>query len=155
MAILDGENVLYIGKADSDQAIRMISRLGSRLPANATALGKALLSGLEDDEVRQRFSQGLPRLTDHTITDLEPLLAQLKQVRENGIAWEEEESTPHLCCVAVPLRQRGSVFAALSVSMPLFRATPEKREGVSNCLREVASEINTLAEERGISLDIL
>ena len=39
--------------------------------------------------------------------------------------------------------------------MPLFRATPEKREGVSNCLREVASEINTLAEERGISLDIL
>lgn len=155
LAILDGENVLYIGKADSDQAIRMISRLGSRLPANATALGKALLSGLEDDEVRQRFSQGLPRLTDHTITDLEPLLAQLKQVRENGIAWEEEESTPHLCCVAVPLRQRGSVFAALSVSMPLFRATPEKREGVSNCLREVASEINTLAEERGISLDIL
>ena len=63
LGILDQGNVLYIEKQDSTQAIRMISWVGNRLPATATAIGKALLSGLTDSQVRALYQNGLSRLT--------------------------------------------------------------------------------------------
>ena len=74
LGVLDQGNILYLEKVDSPQAIRLISRVGDRLPANATALGKALLSGLSDEEVRTLYAAGLPRLTSHTVTELPQLL---------------------------------------------------------------------------------
>lgn len=144
--ILDQGNVLYIGKEDSKQAIRMISRVGNRLPANATAIGKALLSGLGDDEVQALYSQGLPQLTEHTISDMQLLLSQLDAIRRGGIATECEESTAQLACWAVPLRFEGQVFAALSVSVPLFRCAEEKINEVCRCLREAQAEIEHLTD---------
>ena len=52
MGILDQDRVLYVAREDSPQPIRLISWVGTRLPANATAVGKALLSGLTNEEVR-------------------------------------------------------------------------------------------------------
>ncbi len=155
LAVLDGRDALYLGKADSNQAIRMISRLGSRLPANGTALGKALLSGLTAEEVRACFPDGLPRLTEHTVTDMDVLLEQLADIRTKGIAWEREESTDHLCCFAVPLRRGDRVFAAISVSMPLFRCTAEKQERVCRCLSEARQVLEHMAEEQDFSLEVL
>ena len=144
MGRLDGGDVLYMEKEDSPQAIRMISQVGNRLHANATAIGKALLSGLTDEELRILYAGGLPRLTENTVTDMDTLLAQLAEVRAGGIATEREESTPQLACWAVPLRRRDKVFAALSVSVPLFRCSPEKVDLVCRCLREAQAEIERL-----------
>lgn len=152
LGILDQENVLYIEKADSPQTIRMISRVGKRLPANSTAIGKALLCGLDDDAVRALYPDGLPQLTEHTVVEMAKLLEQLESVRQAGVATEEEESTPQLRCWAVPLRRRNEVFAALSVSVPLFRCTPEKEEQVRGCLLDAQREIERLAEARNFSL---
>ena len=146
LGILDQDSVLYVEKEDSPQAIRMISRVGNRLPANATAIGKALLSGLTDQQIRRLYAGGLPRLTEQTVTDLEALLAQLRSVRAGAIATEQEESTPQLACWAVPLRQRQQVFSALSVSVPLFRCQPEKVDLVCRCLLEARAEIEELAK---------
>ena len=144
MGRLDGGDVLYMEKEDSPQTIRMISQVGNRLHANATAIGKALLSGLTDAELRTLYAGGLPRLTQNTVTDMDTLLAQLAEVRAGGIATEREESTPQLACWAVPLRRRDKVFAALSVSVPLFRCSPEKVDLVCRCLREAQAEIERL-----------
>ena len=152
LGILDRGDVLYIGKEDSTQAIRMISRVGNRLPANATAIGKALLSGLSDQEVRKLYAGGLPRLTEQTVTDLDQLLEQLRSVREGAIATEQEESTPQLACWAVPLRHRHRVFSALSVSVPLFRCQAEKVEQVCRCLLEAQAEIENMAGIRDFSM---
>lgn len=152
LGILDQGNVLYVEKEDSTQAIRMISRVGNRLPANATAIGKALLSGLTDQEVRNLYAGGLPRLTERTVTDLEVLLTQLQAVRVGGIATEQEESTPQLACWAVPLRRRQRVFSALSVSVPLFRCHPEKVELVCRCLLNAQAEIERMAKIRDFSM---
>ena len=76
MGILDQDRVLYVAREDSPQPIRLISWVGTRLPANATAVGKALLSGLTNEEVRALYAGGLPRLTEQTITDVETLLAR-------------------------------------------------------------------------------
>ena len=70
MGILDQDRVLYVAREDSPQPIRLISWVGTRLPANATAVGKALLSGLTNEEVRALYAGGLPRLTEQTITDV-------------------------------------------------------------------------------------
>lgn len=91
-------------------------------------VGKALLSGLTNEEVRALYAGGLPRLTEQTITDVETLLAQLEAVRRGELAMEREESTDQLACWAAPLRRKGTVFAALSISVPLFRCREEKIE---------------------------
>lgn len=100
MGILDQDRVLYVAREDSPQPIRLISWVGTRLPANATAVGKALLSGLTNEEVRALYAGGLPRLTEQTITDVETLLAQLEAVRRGELAMEREESTDQLACWA-------------------------------------------------------
>ena len=146
LGILDRGDVLYVEKVDSPQAIRMISWVGNRLPANATAIGKALLSGLEDGEVRALYADGLPRLTERTVTDLDTLLSQLEQVRAGGFATEREESTPQLACWALPLRRKQRVFSALSVSVPLFRCQEEKVDQVCRCLLDARAEIERMAK---------
>lgn len=109
---------------------------GRVIPANCTALGKALMSGLDDEEIRLLFEDGLCRMTKHSVTDIEDLLAQIRIVRREGIAWEHEESNDNICCYAVPLHQRGKVFAAVSVSVPSFRCTSEKKQLVKECLKK-------------------
>ena len=122
------------------------------LPANATAVGKALLSGLTNEEVRALYAGGLPRLTEQTITDVETLLAQLEAVRRGELAMEREESTDQLACWAAPLRRKGTVFAALSISVPLFRCREEKIELVRRSLLTAQAEIEKLAETRNFGL---
>lgn len=152
LGVLDEENVLYVQKVDSPQKIRMISYVGNKLPANSTAIGKALLSGLNDEAVKALYSGGLPRLTEHTVVDMQQLLLQLHDIRDKGIASEKEESTPQLSCWAIPLYSQGSVFAALSVTVPLFRCSDEKEQIVRSCLLNARKEIEQLAESRKFSL---
>ena len=141
--ILDRGEVFYVAKEDSPQAIRMISRVG-------TALGKALLSGHTDQEVRGLYPEGLPKLSQRTITDMDELLDQLRAIREGAVATEWEESTDQLACWAVPLRKDGRVFAALSVSIPVFRCGEEKIAQVAQCLCTAQSQIEKLAEVHDI-----
>lgn len=150
--VLDQGNVLYIAKEDSPEAIRMISRVGNRLPANATAIGKALLSGLTNDEIRALYPDGLPRLTNHTITDMDTLLTEVDTVRRGDIATEREESTPQLACWALPLHRDGKVFAALSVSVPLFRCEPKKISLIYHSLQEAKTKMEQLAEMQNFSI---
>lgn len=155
LGVLDRGNVLYIRKVDSPQPIRMISHVGNRLPANGTAIGKALLSGLSNEEVRGLYADGLPRLTNHTIVDFDTLLDQLEEIRKTGIAWEREESTDQLYCWAVPLYRGGRIFASLSVSVPLFRCSDEKESLVLNSLFKAKQEIEPIAETQSFSLELL
>lgn len=87
MGILDQDRVLYVAREDSPQPIRLISWVGTRLPANATAVGKALLSGLTNEEVRALYAGGLPRLTEQTITDVETLLPSWRRSGAGNWLW--------------------------------------------------------------------
>ncbi len=152
LGILDHQNVLYIAKEDSTQEIRMISKVGNRLPANSTAIGKALLSGLSDAEIEALFEDGMPTLTAHTVHSVPELIRQLQRIRSGGIAHEQEESTEQLACWALPLRRNKEVFAAISISVPLFRCTEEKRILVEQCLKKAQFEIETFTEHRNFTL---
>ena len=106
----------------------------------ATALGKALLSRFSLEELNTLYPQGLEAVTESTVTNIAKLYEQLQCVKKDGFAYEWEESNKHICCIAVPVLIEGNVVSALSVAVPVFRYTEEKKECIKNCLIRAAEE---------------
>jgi IclR family KDG regulon transcriptional repressor len=141
LGILDGTDVLYVEKIDPKQAVRITSSVGSTLKAYATSLGKCLLSGLSDEAIRQLYPDGLESYTANTVPDLDALLSQAQQVRQQGFIYERGETNIDIECVGVPIKVNHTVLAAMSVSLPSFRSTPEKIEEITKLLKEHAIKI--------------
>ncbi len=146
LGVLDGSDIFYLHKEDSKKAIRMYSSIGKRLPAYGTALGKAILSGHSEDDIRALFPEGLIALTKNTITDFDKFLQQVEKVRLEGIAYEKEEANLEIQCIAVPLRKNGAIQAALSVSIPVFRATDSLMEEVQTLLLTAQRRIEIILQ---------
>ena len=127
LAALDGSDVVYLSKCGGTPTVQMSSSVGKRLPAHATALGKALLSGKSDKDIRKIYHAGeMQQLTPSTITDPELLITQLHEIRSEGFAYECEESSLGIRCIAVPVMEgSGSVYLGLSLSVPAVRTEPE------------------------------
>jgi DNA-binding IclR family transcriptional regulator len=123
LAVLEGIDVVYIYKFDSTHAIRIYSQVGKKIPAHTTAIGKALLSGYSDDEIRRLYPEvKLPALTRNSITSVKVLIDQLREVRRTAIAYEQEESTPYVKCVAAPVMNSKEIpIAGISVALPVYR----------------------------------
>ncbi|MEU4344680.1 IclR family transcriptional regulator [Nocardia sp. NPDC023852] len=117
LGVLDGREVLYLDKAGGRCAATVPTRLGGRMPAHSTALGKALLASLEPSIVEVSFRDRIPQLTPRTICDRTELHRELMRIRHRqGVAVDNEESVPGIGCVAVPIRGRSVAVAALSLS---------------------------------------
>jgi DNA-binding IclR family transcriptional regulator len=146
LAVLDGIENVYLAKEDSDQRLVLQSRVGARLPAYATGLGKVLLSGLDDDEVLARLSRmELRAFTAKTIIDPVRLLTVLHKVRENGYSMDYGEYTEGVICVAVPVRDHHSrVMAAISVSVPEIRANLEFQQKAVEVLGREAARLSAV-----------
>ncbi len=120
LAVLDGTDVVYVTKLRSRTAPPLGSRVGGRLPAHTTAVGKALLAFAGDEAVDRVIETGLRPLGPATITDPARLRAELDTIRETGIAYETEESGPDVACAAAPVVHRtGKPIAGLSISTRL------------------------------------
>jgi len=121
VAVLDDREVVYVERLDSPNPVRSVVRVGERLPAHCTAAGKALLAWAPE-EIVESMAGLLHRHTEHTITDMEGLRAELACVRETGFASARGEWHLTVTCVAVPVRNRsGEVIAAINVSGPTAR----------------------------------
>ena len=136
LGVLDDVDVLYIAKVESDRPFRLVSRVGMRLPAWATGLGKVLLASLPADELRQRMAKiKFVRFTETTVRDMDQLELVLERIRAEGIGRDEGEYTAFVYCVAVPVRdQSGAVVAAMSCTLP---EPPHRRPGGEDHLAEV------------------
>lgn len=134
LACLDGADVLYLAKRESTHALRMFSAIGRRLPAHATALGKAMLAEKGDDAVRTLTAHPLEALTPHTITDPTALVAEVHQTRERGYAVDRGENAEGICCFAVALPAGEAGPHAISVSIPVLRLTPELEDRATQAL---------------------
>lgn len=118
LAVLDRTDIVHIAVLQPERAIRYYAPVGQREMAHCTGLGKVLLSGLTDDEVQEVVDQrGLPGRTDRTITTIAALRAELRLIREQGYAVDNEESLVGLRCIAAPVfDDRNRVVAAVSAS---------------------------------------
>lgn len=139
---LDGHDVVYLATRESRQYARTASKVGRRLPAYATALGKALLAERFGAELDAHIPETLTPLTSRTLTDRGGLDAALDQVRVRGFATEDEENTPGIKCFAVTLRYRHPAQDAISASVPLSRLTSEREREIVDALRLVCDKVS-------------
>lgn len=145
LACLDGTEVVYIAKVDSIHTVRMVSAVGRRLPAHCTGVGKALLSGLPETELRRRYGDGmsLPAMTPSSIGTLDALMAELDRVRLAGVAIDDCESNRHVRCVAAPVHDdRGEMVAAMSISVPTIRAGDDWPGELADLVRSGALDLS-------------
>lgn len=121
LAVLHGTDVVYLAKLYGHRPAPAPSRIGGRLPAYCTAVGKVLLA-YDSDAAAEVLSRELPRYTPQTIADGDALAAELERIREEGIAFDNGEARPGLSCVAAPIMGPGGrPVAALSVAGPAER----------------------------------
>ncbi|WP_009475148.1 IclR family transcriptional regulator [Rhodococcus sp. JVH1] len=120
LAAMEGGDVVYIDKLESHDQIRMYSRIGLRANLNSTAVAKVILADLPDSELRPIVdSMDFSARTANTITTPERYLDEIRTVREQGWAHDQEENEPSVNCIGVPIRgASGRVVAAVSVSVP-------------------------------------
>lgn len=145
--VLEDGNVLYVDKVDSPNPLRMLISTGKKLPAYATGIGKALLMGKSEDELKTLYPDGLTALTENTITDFGVLTKQLSVAEKQGIAQEVEESVEHIRCFAVPIKKHGKTVAAISVAIPVFRFVNGNERNYAATLKTAAENISRIIEE--------
>jgi IclR family KDG regulon transcriptional repressor len=145
LGILDEGEVLYLSKEESSQSIRMVSKVGSRVPAHCTALGKVLLAYLEEEERKKILKEkGFSHFTDNTITNEEEIKKELRKVKEQGFAQDREEYEKNVCCIAAPIRNhQDRVIAAISISGPAFRLNTGRRRQLQGTLIQISKKIST------------
>lgn len=121
LARLDGADVVYLASRESAHQLRLTSRVGRRLSAHATSLGKALLAERRAEEVDAILPAELEPLTPRTLTDRGALLVDLAETKERGYAIERGENTTGLGCFAVALDYKHPAQEAISCSVPFAR----------------------------------
>jgi IclR family acetate operon transcriptional repressor len=148
LAMLDGDQVVYVGQVmASRNSMRMFTEVGRRVLPHSTAVGKAMLAEMDPADVRALLARtGMPARTEHTITSVDALEAELKRTVERGYALDEGEQELGVRCVAV-LVPDAPQHDALSMSGPLPRMTDEVVQRAVGPLREAAEAIS--AELRG------
>ncbi|WP_380678717.1 IclR family transcriptional regulator [Salinigranum sp. GCM10025319] len=104
-AIAEHGRAVIVFREAGRQGVYTRGRVGKRFYIHQTASGKAMLAQMSDEEVREIVDQqGLPKLTENTITDLDTLLDELAEIRERGYAINQNETTEGLRSVGVPIR---------------------------------------------------
>lgn len=154
LGIQNRSNLLYIAKEDSAQPLRLVSYVGKQLPLYCTAIGRAILAEKSEEELLSLYPHELIAFTEHTITDWEELLLELKKTRERGYSIEHEESTPLVNCVGIPLCHQGKTIAALSVSIPTFRFSEEKLQFIIQLLRNSKAKLEQYFKGCNVDLGV-
>jgi len=139
-------DVVYLEKLARSNSPVVLSRVGGRLPANCTAIGKALLAWEDLDDLAAFLPSPMPKLTPASVSNVDNLIAELHEVKGHGLARERNEAQPGLSCVAAPVVVRGIAVAAVSVG---YRSDTTLNPRVDTALRDTARQI---AREVGDSL---
>ncbi len=142
--VLDGDDRLCIERLESPQTVRMVTRVGRRLPLYAGSAGKVMLAYLPPERQRAIIRGAtLVPLTPHTITDPDVLERELVKVREQGCAISFGEWIEDAAGVAAPIfDQSGEVVAAISISGPSSRFNRDNVGQYCIQVKQVAARIS-------------
>ncbi|HLQ51601.1 MAG TPA: IclR family transcriptional regulator [Terriglobales bacterium] len=148
LCVYDNGEVVYVDKVEPARSVRLASTVGRRHPAFCTAVGKAMMAIMPEEQVEAAVQKhGLRPLTRKTIGSMGELKAELAKVRKLGYAVDDEENEEGVCCVGAVVRGiSGEPAAAISVSGPSFRLPSYKIPVVS---KAVIAAANALSQELG------
>ena len=128
LAVEQNYSVVYIHVYDGPgQILRTTQRIGSSAPMHCTGVGKVILSGFSEEQIDKVISlMGLIKFTVYTLVSKESLMNELKQIRIQGYAYDNQECELGARCIAFPLRDyTGKIIASLSVTGPTRRMTDQ------------------------------
>jgi DNA-binding IclR family transcriptional regulator len=143
LSILDGDSCLAVAHVDGPNLVAVGDWTGRVVPIHTTAAGKVLLASMPEREILRLVRKGLDRFTEHTITQLEPLLEELARIRRRGYATAFGEYDTAMNAVAAPVYDaRGQVTAAVDVWGPAFRITPRRMPELVTQVRQSAAAVS-------------
>ena len=148
VAIFKENHVVYLDVVETDMTVRVVSRVGSRLPAYCTASGKIHLANLSEDELETVLPKKLEAHTNTTRCCLTDLKQELKVIAEQGYAIDNEEMDQGVRCVAAPIHDyTRRIVGAISLSGPSMRFTDERMQ--KELIPLVVEAANTLSTRLG------
>lgn len=145
LAVLDQNTVLYVEVMESPHEFRLSSRVGTRRPLHATALGKAL-AAFQPDDVRDSILSTISfqPSTQKTIMNMLQFRRELQKIQRQGYALDDEEAVPGARCVSAPvLDSHGEAVGAVSVSGPVTRVSLGQVPTLADAVTSAARTIST------------
>lgn len=146
LAVLDGVESLYIALEETSQPMRLVTHVGSKTPAFASASGRVVLASFPPASVAASFGgRLLVTPTGRRLNGVAELQAILDRVRERGYAENVEETAEGLYAASVPVvNSEGVTLAALTTLVPTARISPERRERIVEDLVELGAKLSEL-----------
>jgi DNA-binding IclR family transcriptional regulator len=150
LAFLYEDHIRVVEVLECTQHIRMSNHVGRILQPYASALGKAITAFQSAARIQTLLdTYGVYPLTARTITGAHGIQTELASVRETGVAWDRGETVEGGQCISAPVRLAShGVVAALSISMPLLRFTPELEKTLPAAVKDAVSSVAKAAEKR-------
>ena len=154
LAVMEGNQAVYMAQAQPTRMVRMFTELGNRVPLHCTGCGKVLLAYQPESVISSTIAEtGLSRYTETTITDPGQLQQELEMIRQQGYAVDHGEQEEGVCCLAVPVYgPKGRVVAAVSISGPSSRLDSRRLPTLLPHLKRISAAISSAlaaAEENG------
>jgi len=153
LAVLAGERALYIAKATPPRGVNVDSPVGTLVPLYCTAIGKTLFA-FQREPIRQDILSRMVMepFTRRTLRDADALEAHIEEVRRNGVAFDDEEFSVGVRCIAAPVfRHDGLIAGAIGISGPSPRITDDRITLCEDIIRraglEISYEIGWVAED--------
>ncbi len=146
LGILDNLEVVYIDKVETNETIRMYSRVGKRAPLHCTSLGKVLIAYTRDEQLVNDLigNKGLKGYTDNTIIDSDKFKDHLKEIRKRGYAVDNEEHEKGIRCISAPIFDfSGDLIAAFSIAGPTTRMTKKRVDELVSLVKTFSRDIST------------
>lgn len=145
LAILDGSEVVYVDRVESPHTVKVSFRVGKRAPSSCTALGKAMLAYMDENQVRLVLAGGrdIVRSTANSVASLEDLFLDLEKVRAQGVSLDDQEHQIGVRCMGAPVFDiTGRVIAAISVSGPVSRIPVERIAELQGLVKRAGQSIS-------------
>lgn len=145
LSTLDHDQLVLVEQIESEQGIRLYSRIGSAYPyLHTTAPGKVYLSQMSDEKLERVLNKiGLPKITENTITEIERLKEELKQVAKKGFAFENQELRIGVRRFAAPIfNHENRLVACLGLAGPFFRIGLRDKARLGRLVKNTADEIS-------------
>jgi DNA-binding IclR family transcriptional regulator len=119
---LFGTDAVCVERIEGPQAVRISFEVGQIQPLHAGASSKILLAYVDEDKWTEHLTLPLERFTEYTVTDLDTLMDELREIRRQGYCVSESEVDLGARAVGVPIADaRNRVVAAVSTAGPAFR----------------------------------
>ena len=130
VAIYKENHIVYLDVVETSLTVRVVSRVGSRLPAYCTASGKVHMAHMTEEELEVLLdSVNLVQHTPTTIISPDSISAEMEKVREQGYAFDDEELDLGVRCIAAPIRDyTRRIVGAVSISGPTMRVSNARTE---------------------------